>query len=970
MLSFFFFFAYSYHSYIGNCFAILDVYKYDLTRYQNQQVFIEYHDDYLYYIRVCPEIHEAYVEDVFLLQCPKQVGPSCKKIITQNSLNFKPRNPNNFSEGVIYYAESEPFTDDNINYKTLDLKFDLICDPSETSSTLKLDFTYDDQSAIGEIVGRGRTSAACPIPTASPSPTPVYEPDCQYTKRKQDDPTVGIDGDLALLNDGPYGVKTFITIDNQSNILYYQACERMLCPPTFTCSTNGYSSAWLCDENERTCVSYGVGVDDIDLRQVDSSLANGMIYRMNDTSTGKSIELTLTCSETFPEGHILWSDVGIRNDNVLSIGGKNKEFCVKVIPTPKPPPVGGPCFFNATVRDSSVTIDLQDYNLGETGWTADVTVDSSVFHPDSKLIYQPCGPILCPPDTYCDGDEDAQIWLCYTENDLKQCIGYGLYKNNVSLSLVDPSAVNNGILGSYKGDNRRFADVTFHCNEQLGQNELLLPNYVTLNNRKLSFYVQAKEACPVQSPTPTPPPGPPPTPTPMPIPWHPKKPTKPIQPTPTPYPTVSPLMAIYNDTNYVEFSLDKLKQIFFEGTVLVTHKGETSNLLMNWHPWILSDCPVGYNCDDFVLANLWMCWTENNNLTKYCHPVADKYISVDARMAIPGSDEVSNGIVLNYGGGYGFETKIAASCNPFDTESFKFDEGVDITYYDDNNGKLLIILDSKLACSKRFETPNLPPTPAPTPTANPQAKVNRQFTSDEINNQVMTLNLNEFDSVNQIVLVKSNHNVYKSFLSFNPKGVDTCPNGFECLSGSKSTVWNCLNSTTKNNVCIPIGDDRFGIHYQLSYGYTNNNEPQGIIATYSSGYNEYSSKIYFFCNKNLLSDIVVNQTGELINNEYRFYIETSKVCSIPVIEHRSNITGGAIFLIIVATISSLYIGVGMLAIFVRTGQVGLPNSVFWQEFGECVQIAVIYIISCGKNRNHNVNQKQLMETDQTSYINN
>lgn len=946
----------TYNKYIGDCYAILDKYEYDLTKFIDKDPYYSISDYYSYVIRLCRSRISAENSDAFLLQCPKGTFTSnCREIIGQNSLNFKPRNPQNFSEGVIYFAESEPFTEDGVNYKTIDLEFDLICDQNEKSDTIDFAYTFKDDTDIGQIKLRGRTSSACPSIVASPTPTPVYEPDCKYTDRKDDETAVGIDGDLSLLNDGPYGVKTAITVGEKNMTLFYQACERMLCPPTFSCEKSGYSSAWLCDNEVKKCVSYGVGQSDIDLRPVDSSLANGMLYRMSDND--HSIEMTFTCSNSFPEGHILWSNLGVLNGNNLSVGGKTKEFCLKVIPTPSPPPEDGCCVFNATIDNEAISIDLENYNVVDKGWSTKVSVDSdsSKQFPESTLIFQPCGGVICPPDTYCDGDEDAQVWLCYEENKQKECTGYGLTKYNVSIKLADQTRLSNGLVLSYTGDNRRFADVSVYCDPSLPQNQLYLPSYVTLTGRRLSFYVSASGACPFDlgpSPSPSPWPIPSPTQTPIPVPWYPKKPKKPSDPTPTPNPSVSPNFFVFNDTHYTEINLNSLTQQFFEGNVIVTNHKNTANLLMNWHPWILSDCPTGFSCDDFELANLWMCWNTGYN---YCHPVADKRIGVEMRLTKEGTDEMTNGVVIDYEGGYGFDTKLNVKCNIFETESIKFDDGADFTYYDDNNGRLTIALDSKLACAKEFVKPTIPPTPLPTPTVNPSAKVDRNFVSSEINGQIIKLNLNDLDSISETVFIKmktseSSDKVYRSFVLFSPSGVVDCPTGFNCLSKEKSTLWNCYNSSTKENVCVPIGDDRVNLEFYIisriedssAFGPT----PIGISVKYSGGYDQIETNVEFLCNSNS-SEIKFDSTAEQIENSFTFKIETSVVCPVKS-SHKVKVTGGSVFLFIVVAVSSLYLSIGVLVEFIRNGNISLPNSEIWSEFGACVLTAINFFFSCGK----------------------
>ncbi|OHT16830.1 hypothetical protein TRFO_12915 [Tritrichomonas foetus] len=948
----------SYNIYRGDCEAILDTYKYDLTKFIGGDPYIITGDDYTYYIRMCPEPGEGDRQDVFLMQCGKGSGKNCIDVITQNSLDYKPRNPQNFSEGLIYFADSEPYTENNNTYKTLDLTFDLICDP--TAVDTKIDFTYviDDQSSIGQITARGRTDAACPKTVPSPTPTPVYEPDCHYTDRKDDDSDIGIDGDLALLNDGPFGVKTHIIVDGVEKTLFYQACERMKCPPTYTCSSDIYSSAWLCDKDERTCDSYGVSVDDINLKPVSSSsLASGMIYRMEETTTGKSVNLTLWCSETYPDGHILWSDKGQINDDTLIIGGQAKEFCLKVIPTPNPPPVGGPCSFRESFNEELVSINLATYNLGNTGWTANVTVDATTSHPNSTLIYQPCGGIMCPADTYCDGDEDAEVWLCYTQNDFRECVGYGLYKNNVSISLYNPTDIDGGLLAHYTGDNRRFADVTIYCNQFLEPDTFELPNYVTLIDRRLSFYVSAKDACPATLPEPTK--GPSPSASPVPISWHPKKPTKPVNPTPTPQPTVSPNFFLYDDTKYINLSLDELKQQIFSSKILVSHDKQGDYLNVSWHPWIRLGCPSGYNCGVFKYANMWTCWVEDDK-TNYCHPTADNSISLEARLATSG-DGISSGFILDYGGGYGFDTKFIVECNGFESESISFDDGADTTYYDDP--RLSVIVDSSIACPKNFATPTLPPTPAPTPTIDPNAKPDRSFTSNEYDGKEIRFDLNDYSTYKSTVILSDNGNVIKSVLVYNPSGVQSCPDGYYCVTQEKSSLWNCINSTTRNNICIPIGDDRYGLKFTVPANSNDINKenhinkqteinelygiPNKVSVTYGGGYSDTSAIINLICDEGV-SGFLFQTIGSIENNNYIYNVNTNAAC--PVDKSRKVISGGAIFLICVIIICVLYFAIGMIVNYVKDGIIMIPNAGFWNEFGLSISAAVAFLFSCGKTK--------------------
>lgn len=498
----------SYNIWRGDCIAILDRYQYDLTRFSGITIMNQTTKNN-YFIRLCPDSDLGDSFDTFVLQCPVSGGESCRHLITQNSLDYKPRNPNNFSEGVIYFASSEPFLDeDKKTYKTMDIQFDLICDPKMTEANVDFTLTFDE-SSLGLITARARTAAACPTIVPSPTPTPAYQPECDYVDRIDDNITFGINGNLNELNDGPFGIKKEIIIDGSKKIIYYQPCERMLCPPAFTCSTNGYSSAWLCEinGNNKTCESYGVGVENVDFHPLDSShLEYGMLLHLEDSQTKKAVDFTLQCIDenNYPEGHIKFPNVGTISDNTLSLFGSAAEMCIRPIPTITPVPENV-CIYNSEIYDDKkVSMNLIDLNLGNVGWQNDVQIIGDRSHPNSKILFQPCGSMICPEGVFCEGDEDAEIWLCYDDDDdVKTCIGYGLYKNNVTLDLYIPGSLSSGLQAKYTGDMKRKANVIFLCDENLGHSTIKLPDTVSITARSISFFVYSKQACPIDADLPT-----------------------------------------------------------------------------------------------------------------------------------------------------------------------------------------------------------------------------------------------------------------------------------------------------------------------------------------------------------------------------------------------------------------------------------------------------------------------------------
>jgi hypothetical protein len=431
----------------------------------------------------------------------------CLNIVTQNSFDWRPYNPDNFSEGVIYFAEGEPYLGTDASYRTLDIEWWIHCSPG---TDITPSFIVDDSDALttGLIIAQVNSSAGCPIPTSPPTPTPAYNPKCRYVSRWTANQSLGVQIDLAELNDGPFGVKS-LSLGN--SVLYFQACERMTCPPLYQCPEDlgSLSSAWLCNSTSWECVSYGVGVDAVDVKPKNSDVSQGIILSMSNPANSRSVELWLTCEEHgFPAGHINWSQSATIDNGRLQLQGSALETCLKVIE----PPGNQTCNFSVVNDQRSLQLDLEQLNRGG-GYQALVNVRGVPGYPDSLLYYQPCGSLFCPTGTFCQGVEDAAIWLCRDESGIQLCTAYGLWENNLTMSLLYPETPEGGVGAVYIGDMRYTAQVSYFCNRSMAYGEIALPSGVTLVGDQMRFIIMSRNACvqpdpsPSQSPNSTPSPS-------------------------------------------------------------------------------------------------------------------------------------------------------------------------------------------------------------------------------------------------------------------------------------------------------------------------------------------------------------------------------------------------------------------------------------------------------------------------------
>lgn len=900
----------------GDCEAILNTSHYNLRVFQNRLP-----DQFTtsgnvrYIARMCEQTNKkrrnADFDDTFLMRC---TNLTCESCITQNSLDYKPLNPKKFSEGVIYYAEGEPFHDENGHLRTVDIEWRIICDESVTDPNAKAEFTViEGDNLTGLVTGTIRHAAGCPTTQPPPSPSPNYAPNCYFEERYDQDKTKGVKVDLTDLNDGPFGVKSTIIVDGAERNLYFQTCERMTCPPGYSCPEEPFnlSSAWVCDTDKDECVSWGVGVEQPIFKPVDQNLKNGMKLDLENPFNGKSISLKLLCKAGYPEGHIDWHKDTVVSGNHMDIVGLTSAVCVQRMPSPTPPPIGGQCSFKGQIGDATVSMNLEKLNKGQEGWSKVVDVQGVVGFPDSKLMFQPCGAMPCPDGTYCSGDEDATVWLCFTDEGEKKCEGYGLWENNLSMEFWNPGNPDYGVKATYKGDMKRTTEVQFICNKSLGPSELLLPNYVTISQSKMTVIVQAEDACPA---SPTPPPET----------WHPPIPKKGSTPTPTPDPSPNPDFVVFNETKYVKLNLDMMLQSEYIDTLELYSGTEESqcSARIKWHPWKLLTPPEGYPPGEFDFANMWVCWTDES-IGRYCHPVGDKRMGIDMRLMNDG--DYGRGMTLTYDGAYGLNLEVDVHCNEAEVDhQIPFDHMTKLAYVQSLQGpKILVDTDSSEVCPRSYLVPTPPPTPSPSPEPTGSPVLYFETTLD---GKTGVADFYSMGYHHQRVLVGHDDKYELDMIYFDATNKIPCPDGYKCLGeAQESNVWRCINGDT----CISMAHTEFGIDYKLIDPST---VEHGISATFGGSYAE-TLVVNCMCDEmrhGFRFDDLVDRTP--YGNSVKLTIRSRGFCK----SRLSPLSGGAVFLLLVFTVGIVYFGGGIIFMFVMYGTVTIPNAAFWQEFVACI----------------------------------
>lgn len=427
--------------------------------------------------------------DISVMRC-NYSSHECASAIPLQSFDWKLINPDNANEGVIYYAAGEPFIDpEDKKYYTIDFEIQFKCDPSSTATDV--DYTYQIHNESNEVFVRiqFQTAYGCPKTTVPPTPTPSFNPDCQFTYYLLPLSKYGFHADFKLLNGGPYGIRSALTVaepeGEKDRILFYQPCERMKCPLNYTCTSNEYSSAWLCSKDNRLCESYGlISEDGIDaeIEHFSRESAVRIIHHLANSNTGKSISLNVGCNRKYEYDHFAFTpNASISTSNKLEVEASTHDVCYGYNPKPIPPFANDVC----AVKSSSFGVLNLSLLNQENGYITTI--------PNTKqtLYFQPCGGLNCPSESQCDGDTNATIWLCDDTAGYHDCIAYGLLENNLTYTFLSSHTLS----VDYFGDRKRLAAVTFSCDEQVDSSTLRLPEKVELDGTRLHFRVYSSRFC-------------------------------------------------------------------------------------------------------------------------------------------------------------------------------------------------------------------------------------------------------------------------------------------------------------------------------------------------------------------------------------------------------------------------------------------------------------------------------------------
>jgi hypothetical protein len=687
---------------------------------------------------------------------------------------------------------------------------------------------------------------------------------------------------------------------------------------------------------------------------------------------------------------VFWNTTALYDGGVVSIRGDSRDLVRKWLPFPQP---GGDCSYeDRTTAGEFVSLTLGAYNATSSfGWVRNVSV-SGDWSEDATLLYQPCGALVCPAGVFCDGDEDAAVWLCREG----ECLGYGLFEKGIEMGFQRPTDASFGVYADYFGNTGKFAAVTWLCDPAGISGQPRIAENVTVANRTLRFDVWAVDACVKVAPTatqsalpqtaaisaspeptptassapasplatasavppqtapaspsavppataaPTPAASQTPTPTPLPTPnWAPTPP--PPVPTRAPLPSPDPVLLACNSTHYALLDLAELAQAPYGGpNLLFGGTGEFLVPWVAWHPWERQPCPQPGACDS-APANLFVCFPLADG-AQFCHASADARFGT----ALEPLHDFDGGALLRYGGAYGHGLALSVACAPAAAPALPFDSATALRWGPD---AVSAAVAAPGACPRPFVPAFRPAAVAtPIPTAAPAHFV-RLFARPD--GRRVDMDLFALPAVAGWVAVPLEGYAEQAYFALH-------------FTERKEAPWGpVLDRTVERWNGWRCGEDFCGSVAHSETGLAWRDSENGVEAVYGAGYGALHLTVRFVCNESMgRKEAMLAAQGWIgANGEVGVKVATGMACPTEGGVLR-KLTGGAVFLLIVLGLFVGYVGIGTLLGVPH--RVTFPNQKFWGEVAECIHAAILWI-TC-RPIPHSVIDKAVLRDGDALYV--
>jgi len=585
---------------------------------------------------------------------------------------------------------------------------------------------------------------------------------------------------------------------------------------------------------------------------------------------------------------------------------------------------------------------------GYVGNVKNVKVISEYSTSDQILYFQPCGPVFCPKNADCDQFEDATIWLCkkrtqYGSNlDDFDCDAYGLAEKNVITSFAYPDNPEAGIQMQYIGGDNLEAKVTYECNTDLGNSDLIIDDTVEVRGGVLYLNVQTGAACGNKDPAKR---------------FYLKWPQKGPTPTPTPLQHPQPNLFMGNNTHYVIVDLNDADQKIDQQKFLLASQGKFLSITHFYSPFTESTCPVGYDCKEFANYSAvgWVCWIDEAG-NRVCFPDAtiNNFISISP---INNNKYYDYGSTIRYNGAYDVDLQLLIKCDlNASTRDIPLQSAPSYSINGQNGAQeFTFSTSSSMVCPRLYNVPHTPNHNYPTRTPNPDTIKNVKWDVDlEEDGKMIEVDLKRVPSRNVADVALGYGTSYERHtLLWSPIERIPCLENYDCQGFQDSNVWKCFINETNSPVCYPIGNAEYGMTIDLAPNV------RGIhadaVVQYKGGINNGRISFFMVCNHSVPSKgIWIDPVGEQhygSGQSVIVYVHTQHVCyDMHVDDDFNKASLGAIVLSLFSVSIIAYVIIGSLITFTTTGSIAFPNSGFWSEFFENVATGAIFIGTCGKRR--------------------
>jgi hypothetical protein len=316
-------------------------------------------------------------------------------------------------------------------------------------------------------------------------------------------------------------------------------------------------------------------------------------------------------------------------------------------------------------------------------------------------------------------------------------------------------------------------------------------------------------------------------------------------------------------------------------------------------------------------------------------------------MSIIDPAKLEAGYVLAYVGAYGVDAELKVFCSPGINHNIINHLDQRATYSVGSAGTdFIYTTETELACAHKFLDPVIPQPP--TPTGPPAPDVPQDFFLHGVTNDGLHViaDLRTLPTVGEMVYVGYDKYYEKNYIFLSPRRPVKCPSEYDCSDYDVANAWKCFTLDNKKK-CFPVGDVRFGVIMQ----WIEDGKPEsGVSINYEGGFGGYEIDFHISCNYTVpRGDLHFGETGVKYPSTNNIVIQgdSSDICPRDIIV---GVTGGSVFLLIVACLVFLYIMIGFIVKFLVDGSIIFPHAAFFNEFWICLQSGFIFIFTCGKER--------------------